>query len=129
MGNIILDSSMIKVYACLEELCEKCGKNEEYKTFLWAGLLANNPLMDEFIYYLENRTIKDDIKVHGYSLTDMYVYCLGRYNLYSGDLGKNTASCDKEAMILDTFMCMHKLIADPDNFIRILNEGRGMDMM
>lgn len=127
--NIIIDSSMIKTYACLETLCENAGKNEEFRTVLWAGLLADNSLMDEFIYYLENKTVKDNLKIRGYSLTDMYVYCLGRYNLYSGDLGKNTASCNKETMILDAFMCMHRLNAEPDVFIKILNEGRGMDRM
>ena len=120
---------MIKTYACLEMLCENAGKTEDFKTVLWAGLLADNGLMDEFIYYLENKTVKDSLKIRGYSLTDMYVYCLGRYNLYSGDLGKNTASCNKEAMILDAFMCMHRLNAEPDVFIKILNEGRGMDRM
>ena len=62
MENIIIDSSMIKTYACLEMLCENAGKTEDFKTVLWAGLLADNGLMDEFIYYLENKTVNTNVR-------------------------------------------------------------------
>ena len=45
------------------------------------------------------------------------------------DIGKNGSECSKEWLILETFMEMTKLMASPDEYIKKLDAGRGMDIM
>jgi len=128
MSGLLFDTRLIKVYEDLEFIAKNTGKSDDYISVLWAGLLADNELMDEFIYYIDNQTIKDDLKFEGYSLADMYVYSMSKYNLVA-DTGKNTAACSKDSLVLDAFMCMHRLKADPEKIKKIIDEGRGMDIL
>ena len=126
MANIILDSRKLMAYEDLKYLCEFTGKPQELADSIWQGLLQYPELYDEFLYYLDNRALKDKFTFKGYSLTDIYVYRLTEHNLFS-DTGKNTAACSKDAMILETFEGMLALIASPDEYIKKINSGNGMD--
>lgn len=126
MANIILCTGKLKVYEDLKYLCNFTGKDEEFLSLLWEGLSSNEELYEEFAYYLDHHSIKDEITIEGYSLTDLYVYMIENYNLLN-DTGKNTAACNKEAIVLESFMGMVKLIKNPSEYIKKLEEGRGMD--
>ena len=128
MADIILDSRRIKVYEDLRYLCEVLGHDDEYLEKLWGGILSSPELYDEILYYIDNRCLKDQLKYEGYSLTDLYVYALENSNLYF-DIGKNSEQCNKDGLVLDTFMLMVRLIENPEEMKKRLDEGRWMDKL
>jgi len=128
MANIILDSRKLMVYEDLKYLCDFSSKSSDFADSLWGELQSKPELYDEFVYYLDHHSLKDKLSVKGYSLTDLYVYNIGKYNLLN-DFGKNTAICNKEGMVLNCFWGMARLMDNPDEIIKKLEAGEGMDKL
>ena len=128
MANLIIDTTKIRIFERLKYLTEATGKDPAFADSLWESLLKYEDLYDEFVFYLENGNIRDGIVFRGYSLIDLYVHRIDCYNIVN-DTGKNTAACNKESMVLETFKAMADLKDNPDDFIRRMNEGRGMDKL
>lgn len=128
MNGILYDARKLKVYEDLQYLGELTGKSETYINRLWEGLLLDSELLKEFMYYLDNHYLLDEMKVQGYSLTDLYVWQITKFNMKQ-DLGKNTDTCNKEAMVLDTFYGMLELKANPEEYIKRMTDGRAMDQL
>jgi hypothetical protein len=126
MNGILYDARKIKSYEALQILGEYAGKEPGWLDGLWAGLLADEGQMKEFLYYLEHHTFCDEDRCCGYGLTDLYVWQMDRYNLI-GDIGKNTECCNKEAMVLNAFLTMQRMKKEPDVYLRRLSAGEGMD--
>ena len=84
--------------------------------------------MKEFMYYLDHHTFCDEDVCNGYSLSDLYVWQMDRYNLIR-DIGKNTVCCNKEAMVLNTFQTMLNLKKDPVTWVRRISAGEGMEQL
>jgi len=125
-GGIILDGRKIKAYEGFYALGEYAGRDMKWLDELWTMLVENGDLMDEFMFYLDNHSLSDNFKCKGYTLTDMYVFQMSRYNLIR-DIGKNTEACNKESMVLGAFMDMALMIKNPDKYIRRFSEDPGMD--
>ena len=85
--------------------------------------------MADFMYYLDHHSFCNRTVCHGYSLTDLYFYKIRRYDV-KRDAGKNNADCNKEALVLETFMMMADMKRDPDKYINKLKDamGQGMDL-
>ena len=126
MPNIIFDSRLVKALECLRYLADFAGKDSGYTDKLWAGFLDDGLLLEEFMYYVDNKTFKDKYKIAGYGLTDLYFFNMRNVEIKQ-DIGKNYADCNKEALALDTFMTMLEMKADPGKYIRWLDKGPGMD--
>ncbi len=124
---IILDARRIKAYEYLGELGKIAGRDESYLEELWGEFLGNDALMSAFMYYLDTHSLDDSLSCEGYGLTDLYFYNMRRYELRQ-DLGKNYADCNKEALALDTFLMMGRMLKDPKAFLPALESGPGMDM-
>ena len=60
---IILDSRRIKAYECLGELGKIAYMDEGFLEELWGEFLLNDDLMAAFMYYLDNHTFYDNIKL------------------------------------------------------------------
>ncbi len=127
-GGIIYDARRIKAYEGFWALGEYAGKEKDWLEALWEELILDGDMMKEFMYYLDHHTLLDEVKCRGYSLTDLYVWQMDRYNLIR-DIGKNTSSCNKEAMVLNAFRTMFDMRRDPDTYVRRLTSGRGMDQL
>ena len=56
----------------------------------------------------------------------MFIWQMSQDNLLH-DTGKNTAECNKEAMVLKAFDGMIKLKQNPEEWSRKLSAGEGMD--
>ena len=128
MNGIIYDARRILAYEGFCELGKYAGRDEGWLKALWEDLVLDEGLMGEFMYYLDHHTLKDEIKCHGYGLTDLYVWQMSRYNLHR-DIGKNTSACNKESMVLGAFRTMLDMQKEPDAYIRRLNDGKGMDQI
>lgn len=128
MQGILYDARKIKAYESLLALGEYAGQEKEWMDGLWADLLTIPDLYAEMVYYLENHDFWDNFKFQGYSLIDLYVWQMNKYNLIK-DLGKNTAECNKETMALRSFRTMIELMRSPEEYIKRLNEGYGMDKL
>ena len=126
MSQIILGTEKVKAYQGLSMLCEYAGKNEEWCNELWLAILTDYELYGEFLYYLEHHCFADHIKTAGYSLTYIYVWQMGQDNLIR-DTGKNTASCNKEEMVLQAFRTMADMKKEPSRYEKKLAEDSGMD--
>lgn len=127
-GGIIYDARRIKAYEGFLALGEYAGKDSQWLSELWEGLLADEGMMKEFMYYLDNHTLLDEVKCYNYALSDLYVWQMDRYNLIR-DIGKNTSACNKEAMVLNAFRTMLDMQKDPDTYLKRLTSGRGMDQL
>lgn len=126
MSHIIFDSGKIKAYESLKMLCEYTGKSLEWCDGLWMDILTDNELYEEFVYYLEHHALADNMQVEGYSLIDFYVWQMERYNL-ANDSGKNTAACNKEEMVLQSFKAIAEMKKNPEYYKKKLSDGSGMD--
>lgn len=125
---VIYDGNLVEAYEGLQKMCESVGRPIQWCDELWAFMLEERVLLYDFMYYLDHHVLSDHVKAAGYSLTDLYVQQLDRYNIRQ-DTGKNTAACNKEEMVLDTFYAMAKLRQDPEGMTRKWQEGFGMDNM
>lgn len=128
MSNIIIDARLLKAYDALNEIGRFTGRDEEFIENLWSEFSQNEDLMSEFIYYLDYHCFCDKAKCMGYGMTDIYFYLMRCYEV-GQDIGKNYKDCDKEALSLECFMMMAKMIKDPEPYIKKLQKGLGMDYM
>ena len=90
--------------------------------------MSRKPIYKELIYYIEHHTFLDELKVCGYSLCDLYVWQMNRYNLIK-DTGKNSRTCNKEKMAMQAFRTMVDLMDDPKEYRKRLEEGQGTDKL
>ena len=125
---ILFDARRVKAYECLKQLCETVGKQEEFAEKLWMEMLSDEGLMGEFMYYLDNHSLFGQLECKGYTLNDLYFYNMRQFEMMQ-DVGKNYSDCDKEELVLDTFMDMAGMMKDPDRYIKKLSEGLGMDLV
>ncbi|MBR6770959.1 MAG: hypothetical protein IKM28_06930 [Lachnospiraceae bacterium] len=127
MQGVWYDAHRIKVYEYLVALAEYAGQDREWLEKFWADLLTEPKLYEEMVYYLINHDFRDDFKCYGYSLTDLYVWQMSKYNLIR-DEGKNTSECNKETLVLRAFRTMLDLKREPEVYLGRLRERRGMDL-
>ena len=127
-GNIIIATSKIKACGLFYDLCRRCGYEDEWTDALWGALVTDEELYDELAYFLSSNTLKDSVQIRGYSLSDLYVFQMNRYNLIR-EIGKNPVECNKERMVLGAFRMMADMKADPETIVRRIEEGRGEDKL
>ncbi len=128
MSNIIIDARLLKAYDALNEIGRQTGRDEEFTESLWGELGQNDQLMNEFIFYLDNHSFCDKVTCNGYGMTDIYFYLMRCFEI-GQDIGKNYQDCNKDALVLECFMMMAKMIKDPAPYISKLQKGLGMDYM
>ena len=126
MAGILYDARLVKALEELKALGKSAGETDEWCESLWEELVFSQDLLEELIFYLDHHYLTDKVKCEGYSLTDLYVWQMDRYNLI-GDWGKNTSACNKDRMVLGAFMDMVQMRKNPDEYIKRLTSGRGMD--
>ena len=124
---IVLDARKMKAFECLQELGTAAGRDAAYLDTLWGEFLADAELMGAFMYYLDHHSLSDSISCEGYGLTDLYFYSL-RMAEMDRDIGKNGSECDKEGLVLDTFLLMSLMRREPERYKRLLGGGPGMDI-
>lgn len=128
MSGILYDARKVMALEGFMSLCEYAGKSKEWMEELWEKMIADSALMKEFMYYIDHHTFLDEYRCEGYSMTDLYVWQMSRYNLIR-DIGKNTSACNKESMVLNSFATMAALVENPAEYKKRLSEGQGMDQL
>ncbi len=120
------DARRIKAYEGLRTLGALAEETEQWCDALWEELVFEQELLEEFVYYLEHRSLLDKVRCEGYGLTDLYIWQMNRYNLI-GDSGKNTDACNKDRMVLHAFRDMIDMKKEPAAYVKKMTMGRGMD--
>lgn len=126
--GILYDATKVKACKAFYEICDYAGLSREWADGLWMEILTHKPLYGELVYYLEHHTFLDKLKVGGYSLCDLYVWQMNRYNLIK-DTGKNPRTCNKEKMAMQAFKTMADLLSDPEKNLKKLEYGQGTDRL
>lgn len=126
MQGIIYDATRVKVCQAFYQICDYGELSREWADELWMDILSQNRLYEELVYYIEHHTFLDRLKVEGYSLCDLYVWQMNRYNLIK-DTGKNPRTCNKEKMAMQAFRTMAELIKNPGEHLKKLEYGQGTD--
>ena len=126
MAGIVVSTGKIKVYENLKYLCEFAGLGQEFCDTLWEDVVTDAGMYQELLYYMENHTFLDEVRQEGYSLSDVYVWQMDRFNLFH-DEGKNSFQCNKERMVLKAFRTMIDMRLKPEEYVRKFKEGPGMD--
>ncbi len=128
VSGIVYDARRVLAYERMLELGRFAQKSEEFIAGLWEEVVLDEALLKEFVYYVDNHTFLDEAVCRGYTMTDLYVWQMDRYNLIR-DIGKNTSACNKEALVLNTFRSMLDMKKNPDAFVKKLTKGTGMDQI
>lgn len=126
--RIIISTSKIKTCDLFYELCDWCGYDRDWTDKLWGDIIGDEALYEEFAYYAANHTFRDKFAISGYSLSDLYVFQMDKYNLIR-EIGKNPPECNKERMVLNAFRMMADMKTDPAEYVKRLQEGRGEDKL
>lgn len=126
MPNIIYDATRLKVCQGLYEICEYAELDREWTDRLWQDIMSCREVYDELVYYIEHHTFMDRLKVGKYSLCDLYVFQMNKYNLVR-EIGKNPRTCNKEKMVMRAFRMMIDMMKAPEEYMKRLEEGKGMD--
>lgn len=126
--GIIIATSMLKTCQFFYDLCNYCEYDGEWIDSLWADIIEDDKIYNELVYYFENHTFLDELKVKGYSLSDLYVFQMSKYNLIR-EIGKNPASCNKERLVLNSFRMMVDMVRDPETYVMRIEEGKGNDKL
>ena len=127
MPGLVIDARRIKALARLEELIAYTGQTKELQDELWSGLMQDDELFWEFVYYLDHHSILDHYRCGEYGLTDVYFWCLNQYKL-KRDIGKIPMESDNEAVVLEAFFHILRMKDDPDTYRKWLSSGRGLDI-
>ncbi len=128
MQGILYDATKVKVCQAFYDICNYAELPAQWTDELWMDILSRKPVYRELIYYIEHHTFLDELKVCGYSLCDLYVWQMNRYNLIK-DTGKNSRTCNKEKMVMQAFRTMVDLMEDPEVYRKRLEEGQGTDKL
>lgn len=126
--GILYDARKLKALEFLQQLCEYAGKDDDFVSQLWNEFLSDGALYDEFVYYADNHTFLDEMKISGYSMSDLYVWQMDRYNLVR-ELGKNPAACNKETLVLNAFKEMANMKRYPEEYVKRIESGKGNDRL
>lgn len=126
--GILYDARRVKIFEAFEEICQAAGESKEWAGNLWVSLLQEPDLLKELCFYIEKGAILGKYKREGYTLLDLYVHSMDRYNLFH-DVGKNTEMCSKDHLVLWAFDTMIKLIHNPEEMKKKLQESPGMDRL
>ena len=127
-GNIIIATSKIKAFETFCALCRQNGYEDAWIDALWGDIITDEDMYAELVYFLSNHTLKDSVKIAGYSLSDLYVFQMNKYNLIR-EIGKNPRECNKERMVLNAFRMMIDMKTDPETYVKRLEEGKGEDRL
>lgn len=128
MQGIVYDATKVKVCQAFYEICDYAELSREWSDVLWRDILSRKQVYEELIYYIEHHTFMDKVKACGYSLCDLYVWQMNRYNLIK-DTGKNSRTCNKEKMAMQAFRTMIDLLEQPEEGQKRLDYGQGMDKL
>ena len=128
MPGIVYDTSIVKICEAFYQICDYAGFEREWSDCLWLDILTEKAVLEELIYYIENHTFLDKYKVLGYSMGDLYVWQMIRYNLIQ-DTGKNSGTCNKEKMVMKAFRTMIDMTKEPEIHRKKLERGEGMDRL
>lgn len=126
MQGIVYNTSMVKVCEAFYQICDYAELDRKWADELWMDVLQTKPVMEELVYYIEHHTFLDKFKVLGYSMCDLYVWQMSRYNLIQ-DSGKNSKTCNKEKMVMKAFRTMLNMVKNPEVYRKRLERGEGMD--
>ena len=126
--GILYDARKLKAMEFLGKLCEYAGKDSDFTQKLWTELLGDDGLYKEFVYYADNHTFLDEMKISGYSMSDLYVWQMDRYNIVR-ELGKNPTACNKETLVLNAFLEMANMKRDPAEYVKRIESGKGNDRL
>lgn len=126
--SIIISTSKIKAFQFFYDLCEFCGYEKSWTDSLWSDIVQDDALFNELVYYFDNHTFLDEFKVKGYSLSDLYVFQMSKYNLIR-EIGKNPVECNKERMVMNSFRMMIDMARDPETYVARIEEGKGNDRL
>lgn len=126
MSGILYDARLVKAFEKLKTLGRTADMTDEWCEKFWKEIVFSQDLLEELVFYLDHHYLTDKVNCEGYSLTDLYVWQMDRYNLI-GDWGKNTSACNKDRMVLNAFMDMAQMRKNPAEYIKRLTSGRGMD--
>ena len=125
--NIIIATSKLRVCQGFYDLCDYAGLPKDFGDELWTELILDEAIYNEFVFYLENHTFLDKLKIKGYALSDLYVWQMDKYNLIR-ELGKNPVTCNKETLVLNAFRTLVDMKKNPDVYVKRIESGRGMDV-
>lgn len=126
--GILYDARKLKALEFLTDLSAYAGKNDDFVKDLWNELLADADLYNEFVYYADNHTFLDELKIRGYSMSDLYVWQMDKYNIVR-ELGKNPTACNKETLVLNAFLEFANMKRDPDEYVKRIESGKGNDRL
>lgn len=105
MRQIIVAQEKLKLYDRLSGMCEAAGYVLQWQDTFWMRLLGAPQVYREFLYYAEHQDFLCSCKIDGYSIIDIFVCQMRKYNICA-QRGASASDCDKIAVLLESFSTM-----------------------
>ena len=126
---IIYNAGRIKTYENVKALVKLIGEDEQFAEDIWQGMYNDDELIEEFNYFVQNKSLRGNAKCGDISLIDLYFSQMNKYNLYH-DLGKNPVDCLKERMVIEAFKELIDMRKNPNYMTDYENiELKGVDIL
>jgi len=110
----------------IDEMCEVANLNSEFARDFYNRIMADEPVLSEFITYLQTGKFICSEKVCGYSVVDIMVFQMDHFKAFldRGMDGTKNNECEMLIRAFDTFL---KMKESPEKYVRLMSEESGSD--
>lgn len=110
----------------VESLCEKAEKKPEYAEGLWSKISKSSGVLRELAYFHDTGDFLGEMKVAGYSITDILVWQVDHFKAYM-DRHNDMNRYRRERLFLESLEVLADMEVDPDFYARKMTEESGTD--
>lgn len=110
----------------IDKLCENAGEDQNFALHFYERLTADEEILQEFIFYLENGDFACRAKVCDYTVVDVMVWQIDHFKAW---LDRDTTGTkqNKDKMLLNAFDILLKMKQDPETYIQKMQLETGTD--
>lgn len=122
-----MEQSVINIaYEWSKNLNRFVGRTEDEAENFWEELCSNEQLLEEFIFYMNNRQFLGSYEIEGMTIVDVLVWQMDHFKA-DLDKGMYDMQSNPDVMILSAFETMIRMYHNPDEFISRFKQDTGTD--
>lgn len=110
----------------IDEMSEAAGLDKEFATQFFERIIKDEPLLNEFITYLQTQKFTCVNKVEGFSVVDIMIWQMDHFKAFldRGDEVNKFNECEMLLKAFDNFMNMKE---NPQKYLKLMGEESGSD--
>lgn len=120
------DEELQKAYEWCIVLHEYTGRNRTEADCFWNKLKNNEGLLDEFVFYMNNRQFLGEYSIEGMTIIDVIIWQMDHFKSEM-DRGKYDMQSNPDVMILSAFETMINMEDNPRKYLNQYMQDTGTD--